>query len=285
MSHSSLQIKVGMLVSYDYQYLKYSLPPVYEYADRIVLAVDKDNKTWAGNDIYISGDFWQWLKDFDQKNKIEIYRDSFYEKDLTAMQCETRERNMLAKYMGDGGWHIQLDSDEYFVDFKHFVDFLCYVDKKKKYIDTVGIEWLFIYKKTLNGYLVINETTSTTPVPLATKKPRYLVARQLAKSRTLLYPQRLIHDSWARTEQELWQKLTNWGHNCDFDTEGYFHFWKAIDEKNYMFVRNFHITVPDYWQSLFFIKAGNIEQLLMHIRSNEDLKKQANGTTVNLQNT
>jgi hypothetical protein len=33
------------------------------------------------------------------------------------MECDTRERNMLAKYMGEGGWHVQIDADEYFADF------------------------------------------------------------------------------------------------------------------------------------------------------------------------
>jgi len=43
------EIKVGMLVSYDYESIKNSLPPVYDYADRIVLAVDKDGKTCKRN--------------------------------------------------------------------------------------------------------------------------------------------------------------------------------------------------------------------------------------------
>jgi hypothetical protein len=41
------EIKVGMLVSYDYESIKNSLPPVYDYADRIVLAVDKDGKYYC----------------------------------------------------------------------------------------------------------------------------------------------------------------------------------------------------------------------------------------------
>ena len=39
------KMHVGFLLSYDYELLKYSLPPVYQFADRIYLAKDKNNKT------------------------------------------------------------------------------------------------------------------------------------------------------------------------------------------------------------------------------------------------
>ena len=71
-------VKVGFLVSYDYELIKNSLLPVYEYADRIVPAVDKDSRTWSGNSFQVDDSFWQWISDFDTRQKIEIYRDSFY---------------------------------------------------------------------------------------------------------------------------------------------------------------------------------------------------------------
>jgi hypothetical protein len=36
------------------------------------------------------------------------------------MENETRERMMIAQRMGEGGWHVQVDSDEYFLDFGTF---------------------------------------------------------------------------------------------------------------------------------------------------------------------
>jgi SAM-dependent methyltransferase len=260
-------IKVGILVSYDYEYLKNSLPSIYEHADKIVLAVDKDRKTWAGNFINIPDYFWQWVEDFDTQHKIEIYRDSFYVEGLTSMQCETRERNMLAKYMGDGGWHVQLDADEYFIDFEHFVGFLHYLDKKRKHINCVVTEWLTLFKRTTNGFLFIKNNEDQ--IPLATIMPQYCRGRQVAHPNTILYPQRVLHDSWARTEQDLWIKLSNWGHNTDFNVEGYFHYWKAIDEKNYMFVHNFSPIVPEKWKKLEYIKAGNISDLLSRLKKHE----------------
>ena len=55
------KIHVGFLLSYDYELLKYSLPPVYQFADRIYLAKDKNNKTWSGNSYHIDPLFFIWL--------------------------------------------------------------------------------------------------------------------------------------------------------------------------------------------------------------------------------
>ena len=43
------KIHVGFLLSYDYEKLKLSLPPVYKYSDAIFIAMDINNKTWSGN--------------------------------------------------------------------------------------------------------------------------------------------------------------------------------------------------------------------------------------------
>jgi hypothetical protein len=233
------------------------------------LAVDKDGKTWAGNDIHIPDDFWQWIIDIDIQHKIEIYKDSFYRTDLTTIQNDTRERNMLAKYMGEGGWHIQLDADEYFIDFKNFIDFLHYLDNKKRHINCVKVQWLSLYKKMTNSFLFVNDKDGYNP--LATTVPNYTVCRNIKNQRAMYYSQRLIHDSWARTEEALWIKLHNWGHNKDFDIEGYFHYWKVIDEKNYMFAKNLHPLCPEFWKGLEKVEGRNIQELLENIKSNSTL--------------
>lgn len=266
-------IKVGMLVSYDYDKIKNSLPPLYEYADKIVLAVDKDGKTWAGHTFIIPETFFQWINDFDKQHKVEIYRDSFYMEELTSMQCETRERNMLAKYMGEGGWHIQVDADEYFVDFGDFVNFLHKLDEEKPHITQVGIAWLILYKKITSGYLFVKSPIVRNVRGLqviATTNPKYVNARKSKNTTKIYYPQRIIHDSWARDEQEILTKLNNWGHNADFDTEQYFNYWKAINEKNYKYFRNIHPVNPELWKELDYIKAEDISSLLKYLRENKE---------------
>ena len=116
------KIQVGFLVSYDYELLKNSLPRVYEESDTIILAIDKERKTWNGDSFSINDSFFAWIKEIDILNKVSIYEDDFYVADLSTMECEVRERKMLSEKMGIGNWLIQLDADEYFIDFEGFVN-------------------------------------------------------------------------------------------------------------------------------------------------------------------
>lgn len=50
-------IKVGFLASYDYEYLKDSIPPIYKESDKIYITLDKNRKTWSGNSFEIKNDF------------------------------------------------------------------------------------------------------------------------------------------------------------------------------------------------------------------------------------
>ena len=117
------KIQVGFLVSYDYDLLRNAIPLVYDFADSIFLAIDIDRKTWNGESFNIENDFFGWIKEIDIKDKIIIYEDNFYQPNLTTMQCEVRERKLLANKMGIGNWIVQLDADEYFINFARFARF------------------------------------------------------------------------------------------------------------------------------------------------------------------
>lgn len=43
-----IKVKIGFLISYDYKYIYDALKIIYDYADEIILAVDKSRLTWAG---------------------------------------------------------------------------------------------------------------------------------------------------------------------------------------------------------------------------------------------
>jgi hypothetical protein len=264
------EIKVGMLVSYDYEAIKNSLPRVYQYADQIAFAVDKDRLTWAGNYITIDMDFWKWVENFDSRKKITVYEDSFYVKGLSAFQCETRERRLLARFMGDGGWHVQVDADEYFVDFEKFVYFLRQIDEKKKDVDVIYMEWLTLYKRCRAGYLFVKNVNQGGTAIATTKPCNYVCGRITDSNKKAVFTQRIIHDSLSRTEEQFLIKLANWGHKDGFDTMGYFHFWKAINEHNYMFVRDFGPRPEVHWEQLDFVKAENIDELMRVLINSDD---------------
>ena len=118
------KIQTGFLVSYDYEKLKKSIPPVYEKSDEIFLALDHENRTWTGTKFEIDDAFFAWIDTFDVDKKITIYRDDFYIPELSPIDNDSRERTLLSEKMGIGNWLVQVDADEIFLDFDKFVETL-----------------------------------------------------------------------------------------------------------------------------------------------------------------
>lgn len=265
-------IKVGFLVSYDYEYLKISLPLIYDHADTITLAIDKDRKTWSGEKFEIDSSFFDWLDEIDRDKKIRIYEDIFHIKELSAIECDTRERNMLAQFMGEGGWHIQIDSDEYFLDFAGFLTYLKTLDISKPI--QVYIKWITLYKRDDSGYLY---TDSGEFFPVATNNPQYNLCRGSAIGEIKYTNFKVLHHSWARSEDEIEFKLKNWGHKTDFNVEAYFKFWKSINRFTYKYVRSFHPLDSWIWQTLEYVDSLDlnlvIEKVKQQIKEKEEHRK------------
>ncbi len=266
---SSSIIKVGFLISYDWELLKNALPNIYADADIIYLALDKKRLTWGGNVFdFDEIAFKNLIKEIDINNKINVYEADFYQEHLTPMQCEVRERNMLATQMGENGWHVQLDADEYFIDFKGFTDYLKKINPNPKGTQksiNVCVNWLNLFKKMPHHYLCIeNNSNNLESIQVATNVPIYEIGRRNGHFNHY-GPFFMIHDTWARTEQEIWQKISNWGHKNDFDIQKYFQFWKNINENNYKDVKDFHPIQPKVWQKLLLVKANNIQEIIKNI--------------------
>lgn len=260
-------IKVGFLVSYDFKYLYKSIPLVYDASDLIVLAVDKDRLTWSGNPLYIDPLFFEWVKEFDTLNKIVIYEDTFYIPQNSPAENDTRERNLLAKAMGEGGWHIQIDSDEYFNDFKGFVSFL---NEKKQFLKNpekhpieIHVQWITLFKKVEGGFLYIKDSLDA--VEVATNYPKYKYMRATRHSKKIITKFILLHQSWARDDDEIYTKITNWSHRDDSDNVAFFEFWKNINLSNYKEITNFHENDPTKWKALEFISEEELDSLKIKI--------------------
>jgi hypothetical protein len=259
------KIKIGYLISYDYSYLMTSLEAVYKYADEIVLCYDKNFQTWSGNTFVIPNAFFESIQKFDKKNKIKFYKDTFFfEENLqNPMKSETIQRNKLGEFMGIGGWHIQLDVDEYVYDFKKMIDFLkeseFLLENPEKNPFSIIAELVVLFKKDENGFYVIKPTNEK--FYFATNNPKYIRARQTSWT-CILTKHKIIHQSWAREEDEIKQKLDNWGHKKDFDGEKYFNVWKNINNDNYRNLIDFHPVEPKVWHKLEFYNFKNIKLLL-----------------------
>ncbi|WP_162126230.1 hypothetical protein [Flavobacterium phycosphaerae] len=261
-------IKVGFLVSYDYELLPTALKQVYDYADKIYLSVDVEKKTWSGNPIVIPDSFYAELAALDVAQKIEFHSEVFYIPELTPIQCETRQRNLLAKRMGKG-WIIQLDSDEYVLHFKELAAYL----KRHSYLlwfsflfpVTLQGNMITLFRETASGYLIINKKDKFNFI---TNHPKYSAARNNYKITKLPLTIDVVHQSWARSESEIVTKINNWGHRDDFDTAKFLAFWKNINEENYKEFVDFHPLDRISWDFLLFKKAANIDELLTSLEQN-----------------
>ncbi|POS01959.1 hypothetical protein [Flavobacterium croceum] len=253
------KIKVGLLISYDFNLIFNALPRIYDYVDEIYLSYDKNFLTWSGKKISIPEDFFGKIKEYDRLKKIKYHIDNFYIDVENPIINDTIQRNLLKKEMGYTDWCIQIDVDEYFINFSLVRDFLLknsflikYTDKK---INIRG-KWVTLFKKLENGYLFIDNDESFSFVNNARE---YNYARNIdgKQFQTNFYA---IHQSWAREESEVALKISNWGHKNDFDTESFFNFWKNVNSSNYMNFKNFHPVYPQEWEKLEFIECNSIDE-------------------------
>ena len=256
------KIQVGFLLSYDYEKLKKSIPPVYNAADNIFIAMDKDLRTWSGETFEVADSFFEWVKNFDVDNKIQFYKDDFYVSELKAIENDNRERHMLSLQMGIGNWLVQVDSDEYFFNFENFVKDL---RKYDKYLDDpennniqISAFLINLYKYTDGGILYVKEPTRGI---MATNFPNYKVARNTRK-RIVYTHNLLLHESIARTEKELLQKFINWGHNIDIkDKDAFMNKWRTTNKSNYKKREDFFYIEPEKWKQLEFCEGQNVEEI------------------------
>lgn len=255
-------IKVGYLLSYDYDLIFTSINQIYEEADKIFIAIDVNRRTWSGNDYELPLSFFESIELLDYKNKIQIYEDNFYISELTPIECETRERNLLLKKMGRG-WLIQLDVDEYVYDFKTLTNYLnkyWYLTLFPKFTPIVFKGKLItLFKQTEEGFLYIDNGEK---FPFITNLNKYEFTRYITKVRNHFVNVNVVHQSWARTDDEIKTKIKNWGHRDDFNTRNYFEFWKNMSSSNYMNYNNIHPINPEVWNKLHFLPSKSIDEFI-----------------------
>lgn len=257
-----VKIKVGYLLSYDYDMFLTSVKQLYDHVDKIVVGIDKDFRTWSGNTFNIEKSFFNDVDRFDVEKKIHFYYGDFYKPEMTPMQCELREREIILKELGNGGWKIQLDVDEYILNFAALKN---YLNKNRVFTwfpaltpITLHAKYITLFKQTANAFLCIPDLN----FPIITNTNSNTFARRNNDNFNQFVNIILMHQSWARTPEEIYKKVMNWGHRDDFDTGGYLNFWNSINDDNYSDFKNFHPLEPKAWPSLQSIPAKDIDQFL-----------------------
>ncbi len=263
-------IKVGFCVAYDWQLLKISVPLIYQHADLICFSIDSQRKTWSGIPYdFDQNDFETWINQIDLKKKILIFEGNFSNTVLSPLQNDNLQRNEMAKIMGPGGWHIQIDADEYILDFAGFCEYLKRLDPdpihgRKKGVN-VCINLIPLLKFLGKGYIAAGADENYEVAPFATNLPIYHAARRNGHFNHIS-PFFALHETWARDEKVLWDKLNSWGHRDDFNKESYYKLWQALDEANYKYIKNFHPIKGDTWPFLYFLPATSQEQLISFVK-------------------
>lgn len=261
-------IKVGFLISYDYNMLFPALNLVYKNADKIFISIDLERKTWSGNTFVIPNAFFDKIKKMDYQNKIYFHEERFYLPSLRLPERQTNQRILLHKRMGKG-WKVFLDVDEYVYNFQAITKFL----NKNRLLG--NLPFLFpimlrgrlitLYKKNEEGFFFIDNGERFSFI---TNQSKFIYKRNNKKIKNHYTNIVAIHQSWARDETEVWTKLQNWCHKNDFNTKEYFEFWKSINKDNYKTVKNFHPLNPTIWKKLQFVPINDIEKFIKNYSSN-----------------
>ncbi|MBT1686725.1 hypothetical protein [Dawidia soli] len=263
-------IKVGFCVSYDWEFLKRSLPPIYDHADKICFSLDKNRRSWSQQPYaFDEAAFAAWLQQADPQKKIDLYEDDFSLPELTALQNDSRQRMLMAQRLGEGGWHVQVDSDEYFLDFEAFVRFLLKINPaptgKEKPLNVCPC-LVPLIKRVPGGYLYVDFQGYPEVAPMATTRPHYKAARRSGHFNKVA-PSYVIHETWARSDDALWYKISNWGHSDDELNDqrvrqSYYNLWKAMDAFNYQYIKDFHPGKATDWPALGFCAAESVEEFM-----------------------
>ena len=118
-------VKAGICVAYDWQFLKYSLPPIYSIVDEICLSVDEQCRSWNGNGFEFDwASFQEMIEAVDTQKKIRLLKESFYHPERTPIQNECYQRTRMADFLGPVDWLMQIDTDEILINPEEFIDTL-----------------------------------------------------------------------------------------------------------------------------------------------------------------
>jgi len=257
-------VKVGFCVAYDWELLQYALPLVYKDSDVICLSIDKDRMSWANQSYAFDNErFYALINSIDTDHKIKFLEEDFHIASLSPSENEVRQRELMAKFMGSGGWQIQLDCDEYFLNFTGFVQFLRKLPSNSYQDVNVCCAIMTLFKQVEGGFLSIpfHSKNKIEFFQIASRNPAFTYGRRNGYFN--IYTDFVIlHQSWARSAQDVYDKIANWGHKNDFDTQAYFERWNTLSAENYAAFTDFHPINPPLWSSLVLMQANSIGDLI-----------------------
>jgi len=138
----------------------------------------------------------------------------------------------------------------------------------------ICVPYFPLIKKVDHGYLHVDFKSKFPEVaPIATNKPEYRRARN-SDHFNVVIPKLVVHETWARSDEEVKFKISNWGHSSDelqsvAKRNSFFKLWQALDEYNYQYFSNFNPASAAGWPALNFVEAADIPDLIAQVRKRE----------------
>lgn len=263
------------LISYDAnRFLANSIKRYYEYVDEIVLGIDKDRKTWSGNDFSINEDaLWSELQQIDGENKISIIEENFHQSEV-AIENDNYERNYL-KDQCSHDWIFSFDADEYLINAKEF--FYEYCPLVEKYYNKVDLlmTWATPYKTVTStdneSMCLFIANDDGTPFfgenqgVVTSKDSTFTYARWTDKSASgqnrIVTPLVALHWSLCRPDNELHEKIHNIGHSDLVEKDPFYQIWNQVTMENYHELKNFKTSGlgQAQWPKLEAIPSNHVE--------------------------
>lgn len=252
-----MTVKTGICVAYDWEYLRLSLPSVYSSVDSICLSVDEHCRSWNGNSFAFDWqEFYGLIDALDPDRKIQVLKESFFDPSRTPIENECYQRSRMAEFLGGADWYVQIDTDEIIINPGQFIRQLQAYKNIKRSVNIHGT-WINLIKQTDQGFIY---SVLKTP-PLATNHPVYEYGR--TNGHFNIYTDTfLAHITWARPEEEVYYKLKNWGHSHEFNGMSFFKIWKALDDQNWVYIKDFHPMNKGAIPGLGFHKAADIGEFV-----------------------
>jgi hypothetical protein len=239
-------------IAYDYRYAFQAIRSYYEIADEILLAVDADRLTWMRQPFQIDmSEIGRFVSELDVGRKIRIVEGN-YHRETNPLTNETQERCALSTLALPGNWIVQIDADEVLLNAVQFREWLLTENPVQC---NVHAAWITVFKVFGDQVLIVDPIRESAPVATMLRG-QYWRGRNVIAQQPMASPLQLLHLSWGRSREEVQQKLSNWGHSCDFDTNRFFQFWEWVDLQNYTFAKDFHPIKPPTWEALKLLKLA-----------------------------
>ena len=261
------------LVSHDAHLLAKSIPTYYDFVDEIVLGLDKDRMTWAGNPFKFDEDkVFSDLKQIDKEDKISIVDDiTFYREGVSAIDNDTYERNYL-KSQCSGEFIFSFDADEILLNANDFFNKFFPIVEDYVQDRDICMTWATPYKEIKDKTLLICNNDNTPFLKenqgvVTHKSSTYTYARWTDKSASghnrILSPLTALHYSLCRNESALEMKVKNHGHS-DIENDPFLSIWKQVTLQNYQSLRNFKSSgLGGYqWPKLLPVPTDQLETFI-----------------------